>query len=43
VFKCGGNLFLFGALITTLIRPEWIRGVEILVGDRGMRERIKKA
>jgi len=27
----------------TLIRPEWIRGVEILVGDRGMKERIKKA
>ena len=27
----------------TLIKPEWIRGVEMLVKDRNLRERIKKA
>ena len=27
----------------TLIRPEWVRGVEMLVEDRNLRERIKKA
>ena len=26
----------------TLIKPEWIRGVEILVKDGNLRERIKK-
>jgi len=26
----------------TLIRSEWIRGVEILVEDRSLREKIKK-
>jgi len=26
----------------TLIKPEWIRGVEMLVEDRNLRERIKK-
>jgi len=26
----------------TLIRSEWVRGVEILVEDRSLREKIKK-
>jgi len=26
-----------------LIRPEWVRGVEMLVEDRSLKERIKKA
>jgi len=26
-----------------LIKPEWIRGVEMLIKDRNLRERIKKA
>jgi len=27
----------------TLIRPEWVRGVETVIGERDLRERIKKA
>jgi len=27
----------------TLIKPEWVREVEILVEDRSLREKIKKA
>ena len=27
----------------TLIKPEWVRGVETLVENRSLRERIKKA
>ena len=27
----------------TLIRPEWVRGVEMMIEERDLRERIKKA
>ena len=27
----------------TLIRPEWVREVETVIGERDLRERIKKA
>jgi len=27
----------------TLIKPEWVRGIETIVGKRDLRERIKRA